>query len=260
MKQLHLPLLFILLATLSSMSFAQDTTKSIIDRGEERLSDNQKAQRNADKLHGETRDLVEDYQSLLKVVDGLKVYNKILRKQLDHQEQEMTSLDLSIANTAIIERQILPLLTRMLDGLDGFVTLDIPFLLSEREKRVDDLRRLILRSELTNAEKTRRVFEAFQIENEYGNSMESYKGKLNLGEKTFDVDYLRVGRISFTYRTVGSGEYGYWDTKSNSWKPLEDTNFRRNIDKGIKMTRQELAPELFTIPVTNTLASSKGGA
>ncbi len=251
MKSELLPLIcgFILLH--SAAAFSQDQSDQVIDKGRERLKQNQTAQQSVNQIHEQTLTIVEEFQSLLKVVDGLKVYNKILAKQLANQQAEMAKLDNSIANAAVIERQILPLLTRMLDGLEEFVDLDVPFLSTERHERINKLRRLIESSALSNAEKTRRVFEAFQIENDFGNTIESYKGKLTLPNGTFDVDYLRIGRVSFTYRTVGGDTYGYWDGNQQQWRPLTESAYQRNIDKGIKMARQEMAPELLTVPVVN---------
>lgn len=255
MRHVYKPLLGGLFIWVSAFAFAGDTSDKVISEGQKRLKQNQGAQESINEIHEKTVDIVEEYQALLKVVDGLKVYNSILAKQLANQEAEMQVLDHSIANAAVIERQILPLLTRMLDGLEEFVLLDVPFLQKERLERVVNLRKLIIRSDLTNAEKTRRVFEAFQIENDFGNTIETYKGKLKLDSGTFDVDFLRMGRISYTYRTVGGDSYGYWDNHKKSWRPLSESKYQRNIDKGIKMARQEMAPELITIPVVNTKES-----
>lgn len=233
-------------------TFSQDKSDELVSKGEVRLKENQQAQVKVDAVYEKTQDILEEYQTLLKVVDGLKVYNKILGKQLANQEDEMGRLNTSISNTAIIERQILPLLTRMLDALDNFIAVDVPFLVDERLKRVKQLRRLIEASQLSNAEKTRRVFEAYQIENDFGSTIETYKGKLNIGQSTFDVDYLRVGRIAFMYRSVGSEKYGYWNMESKSWVEISKSLYKRNIDKGIKMGRQEMAPELLTVPVSTT--------
>lgn len=230
---------------------AQNASEEVIDAGRDRLKQNQSAQENVNKLHEQATDLVEEYQALLKVVDGLKIYNKILGKQLANQQAEMSTIESSIAGAAVIERQILPLLTNMLDALENFIRLDVPFLRQERLERVVKLRRLIENSALSNAEKTRRVFEAFQIENDFGNTIETYKGKLQLDKGTFDVDYLRIGRVAFVYRTVGGDAYGYWHSAEKQWQPIDQSLYQRNIDKGIKMARQELAPELITVPVVN---------
>ena len=105
------------------------------------------------------------------------------------------------------------------------------------------------RADLTVAEKTRRVFEAFQIENDYGNTLEAYTGKLDIDDRTFDVDYLRIGRISLLYRTVANDRFGHWDTREKRWIETAESQYRRNIDKGLRIARQEMAPELFSVPV-----------
>lgn len=233
------------------VALAQTQPDAVIDEGRDRLEDNQRAQQQVDQVHSETRSLVDRYQSLLKVVDDLTVYNQLLARQIANQETEIASLEGSIANAAVIERQILPLLSRMLDSLDRYIAADVPFLREEREQRVASLRRLIENPGLTNAEKTRRVFEAFQIENDFGNTLEAYRGQLDLEERTFDVDFLRVGKVSLTYRTVGGDDYGYWDNRDRRWREITASHYKRNIDKGIRMARQEMAPELLTLPIAN---------
>ncbi len=234
----------------TSHSYGEQTAE-IIQQGEVRLNQNQGAQNEIDQVNQKTKDLADEYYSTLKVVDGLKVYNRLLAKQLDNQDQEVEKIRTSITNAAIIERQILPLLVRMVAGLKDFVSLDMPFLLDERFKRIQTLESVITLSDVTSAEKARRVFEAFQIETEYGNTIEAYKGKLNLDGKTYDVDFLRVGRIAFMYRTVGSEDYGYWDSSLNAWQVVDTSQFKLNFDKGVKVAKQELAPELFTLPIRN---------
>ncbi len=243
-----LPILaFVLLAPFCVT--AQDPVAPVLEEEAERLDDNQAAQREVDQVNETTRVLVAEYESRLKIVEGLRVYNTLLRDQLDAQEAEMATLRSSIGNAAVIERQMVPLLMRMLSGLEEFIALDVPFLRQEREERVADLRALMKRSDLTVAEKTRRVFEAYQIENDYGRTLEAYKGKLDLGERSWDVDFLRIGRIALLYRSVGNDRFGHWDLQAKRWVETDQSQFRRNVDKGLRIARQEMAPELFTIPI-----------
>ncbi len=56
-----------------------------------------------------------------------------------------------------------------------------------------------------NAERYRRLLEAYQIELDYGRTMISYKGKLEDGR---EADFVRVGRVSLLYRTADGEEVG----------------------------------------------------
>ena len=228
---------------------AQDPVEPVLQEEAQRISENQQAQRQVSDVHGDTLDLVNQYQVKLKAVDGLKVYNALLQDQLDAQDREMETLRSSIGNATVIERQMVPLMIRMLDGLEEFIALDVPFLLEERQERVTNLRALMKRSDLTVAEKSRRVFEAYQIENDYGRTLEAYKGKLDLADRSFDVDFLRIGRLALLYRSVGNDRFGHWDRQAKQWVETDQSQFRRNVDRGLRIARQEMAPELVTIPV-----------
>ncbi len=212
------------------------------------------AQGEVDELNEETRRLLDDYRAELKIVEGLEVYIDMLGDQLDAQKEEISILQTSITDVAVIERQILPLLSRMIDGLEQFVALDVPFLAQERQTRIGDLRTLLSRSDVTVAEKARRVFEAFQIESDYGRTIEAYRDKLALGGASFDADFLRVGRVALIYRTVGDERLGFWD--GSAWQSLPNSPYRRLVEQGLKVARQEIAPELLTIPLNTNLVEA----
>ena len=235
------------LATIFLAPFVIAQVEQIEQEGIERTAAGQAAQKKVDSLHEDTRDLVDDYYAHLKLVQGLRMYNNMLQQQLDAQDQEVAILQRSIAEVATVERQILPLMSRMIDGLDQFVALDVPFLMEERKARVDGLRDLLPRADVTVAEKTRRVMEAYQIENDYGRTIEAYKGKLDMDNASFDADFLRVGRVALMYRVVGSEDVGYWDNAGQQWVPLSSARWRRYIEQGLKVARQEVAPELISV-------------
>ncbi|MEM9758141.1 MAG: DUF3450 domain-containing protein [Pseudomonadota bacterium] len=228
---------------------AQDdrTLRAIENEGVERNDERRGAQAAVDEVHDQTRRLIDAYRAELRIVEGLETYIEMLDAQISNQENEISTLQTSITDVAVIERQILPLLARMIDGLEQFVALDLPFLGDERSERVRRLRDLLTRSDVTVAEKARRVFEAYQIESDYGRTIEAYRAKLAVNGGSFDADFLRVGRVALIYRTVGDERLGFWD--GDSWEALPDSPYRRYIEQGLKVARQEIAPELLTVPL-----------
>ncbi|MEL7045086.1 MAG: DUF3450 domain-containing protein [Pseudomonadota bacterium] len=242
-------LFFCGLIALAPMSMAQDdsTLRAIESEGTARNDERRDAQASVDEVHDETRRLVDAYRAELRIVEGLETYIDMLDTQIGNQESEISTLQTSITDVAVIERQILPLLARMIDGLEQFIALDLPFLGDERGERVTRLRELLTRSDVTVAEKARRVFEAYQIESDYGRTIEAYRAKLAVDGGSFDADFLRVGRVALIYRTVGDERLGFWD--GDSWAALPDSPYRRYMEQGLKVARQEVAPELLTVPL-----------
>jgi hypothetical protein len=148
----------------------------------------------------------------------------------------------------VIERQITPLMLKMVESLDQFVELDVPFLVEERRQRVTFLRGLLERSDVTVAEKFRRVLEAYEIENDYGRTIEAYKGTLELSGVTREVDFLRIGRTALLYQSVDGEVFGMWSQQDRGWAPLP-AEYRNQIRTGIRIARKQVAPNLLLLPI-----------
>lgn len=245
----YLSLAALALAAVSALALAEAPLETIEQEGLERNTEGRAAQERIDAVHRKSLSLIDDYRAELKLVEGLQTYITMLDEQLVSQQKEVATLQESIGEVAVVERQVLPLMARMVDSLASFIELDVPFLLEERRARAAKLRELLKRSDVTVAEKARRVFEAYQIESDFGRTLEAYKAKLVLDDASFDADFLRVGRIGLMYRTVGADKLGFWDPVSEDWRDLAGVPYRRFIEKGLKVARQEIAPELVSIPL-----------
>jgi hypothetical protein len=211
-------------------------------------SESARSQERIDELSDQTDALANEYRSILEQTDALQIYNEQLQKLLDSQEAEAHSLQLQIDGVALVGRQLTPLMLRMIDALERFVTLDVPFLLGERRARVNRLRELMSRADVTDSEKYRRILEAYQIENDYGRTIEAYQGFLEIGGEERTVDFLRVGRIAFLYQTLNGSEAGAWDASKGKWVELPGS-YRVSIRRGLRMARKQAAPDLITLPV-----------
>ena len=128
-----------------------DSLEAIMQVGKERTKEARASQTKIDRLADETRDLLSDYKTVMKQVEGLRVYNARLERQIANQERRIADIDQSIADAAIIQRQIPPLATRMLDGLDQFIDLDMPFDLERRKGNTEAVRSNLDRADVTAA-------------------------------------------------------------------------------------------------------------
>jgi hypothetical protein len=250
MKTLGFIILFLGMSLLSSgMSQAADVD-DITRMGEKRANLGATAQTTVDKLSDETKEIVSRYKTELKVVEGLKLYNGLQQKQVANQSEYLADLTDSISKVAVIERQIVPLIVSMINSLENFVELDVPFLLEERRQRIANLREILERSDVTVAEKFRKVLEAYEIEIEYGRTIEASSGKLDQDGRVREVQFLRIGRTSYLYQTVDGEESGVWNETSKSWDVLPNEIYQRQISKGLRLARKEAAPDLIIVPVS----------
>ncbi|PID81970.1 hypothetical protein CSB20_00300, partial [bacterium DOLZORAL124_64_63] len=214
---------------------AAGNLEQVLTAEADRLQLAQASQERIDQVVDETNDLATEYKQLLKQIDGLDVYNDYLERQIAGQEQELQTLDNSLNQVGVIERQIMPLMIHMLDGLEQFIQLDTPFLMAERMDRVSRLRGIMERADVTLAEKFRRLTEAFQIENDFGRTIEVYKDALQIDGATLEVNVLRLGRVGLYYQTNDASATGRWDADSKQWVKLSDGNARNQVRQGIRI-------------------------
>lgn len=214
-----------------------------LERNEVRVA----SQKKIDRYSDETDRLAAEYRSALQQISSLRVYNRQLSGLIVSQEEEVSSLRDQLDNVALVGRQVTPLMLEMIDALAAFVELDVPFLMSERTERVAALRDLMARADVTDAERYRRIIEAYQIENDYGRTIEAYKGDLEEGGRSRAVDFLRIGRVVLLYQTLDGSETGSWDQKRGAWTSAAD--YQSGVRQGLRIARKQVAPDLLRLPI-----------
>jgi len=208
----------------------------------------QESQERINQVVERTRSLEDQYRGINKEIDGLKVYNRLMTAQTNGQRATLEDIGLSMDQVDVINRQIFPLMERMIDGLEQSIAVDIPFLLEERTNRVDNLKEIMERSDVSVAEKFRKVMEAYQIENDYGSSSEWYKQEIELDGATREFNMLRIGRIGLYFQSDDTSITGWYNKESGAYEYLDNEN-RNEIRKGIRIARQLVAPDLILIPL-----------
>lgn len=207
-----------------------------------------KTQKSIDKVSDDTSVLLERYRMTMSQVDSLKAYNTQLQELLTSQVGELTSLEVQIEGVTTTSREMMPLMQDMLGALEQFITLDVPFLQSERSQRLKQLQKMMSRADVTHSEKFRRILEAYQIENEYGRTIETYQASLS-GEGTpRTVQFLRVGRVVLVYQTLDGAESGVWNAQTRSFEVLP-AEYGRAITKGMRIALKQAPPDLLRLPL-----------
>ena len=215
----------------------------------------QASQKRIDKLQEETVSLLQKFKRVNKEIEGLRVYNARLERQLQNQLKLINDLDESIANVTVIERQIQPLILRMLEGLEQFIALDVPLYPDERKKRMQLLRDNQDRADVSVAEKFRQVLEAYNIEAEYGKSIHNYTETLEVGGQEREVNIFALGRIAVMYQTKDGKYAGAWDQRQRAWVELDAGKYRSAILKGIKIFKKQASIDVMALPILSPEAA-----
>jgi chromosome segregation ATPase len=222
--------------------------ESAIDTQAETERTAAKSQRKVDALSEETAELLAEYRQVTVQLDSLRTYNRQLEKLLRSQKEEFASLQRQLEGIDVTQREIVPLMLRMVEALKQFVALDLPFLPEERQARIEQLKALMDRADVSLAEKYRRLIEAYQIEVEYGRTIEAYRGKLETKEKPRTVDFLRIGRTALFFHSLDGKTCGHWDVEKQRWVSLPD-RYRAAITKGLRIAHKQSPPDLLILPL-----------
>ena len=205
------------------------------------------SQERINQLDDETQRLLSEYRRALADTESYTIYAKQLAAQVDSQNQEMNAMQQQLVEVETTSREVGPLMERMLETLEQFVALDVPFLLDERRNRVAKLKEMMTRADVTISEKFRRIVEAYQVEMDYGRTIEAYEAKLDDTADARTVQLLRVGRVGLLYQTIDGKETGYWDASAKRW--VVDDAYAHSFKEGIAMAKKTRAPEMLRIPV-----------
>lgn len=205
------------------------------------------SQKRIDEIHDATQEMVTRYRQALADTESISKYNEQLSAQVESQTRTIGEMKAQLAEIENTHREVLPLMQKMVDTLDQFVKLDVPFVIEERTKRVAGLYTLLARADVTSSEKYRRILEAYQIELDYGRTLEAYEGVIPSEEGDKTVQFVRLGRISLMYQTLDGQETGYWDVAARKW--VVDAAYAHDVEEALRVARKQGAPDLLMVPV-----------
>jgi TolA-binding protein len=233
---------------MSVTSMAQEGLPEAIDAQSASQKASAQVQERVNALDDETREMLNEYRQSMAQIEDLQSYNQQLERLVATQNVEMADYERQFTDIETTKRQILPLIGRMLEVLDEFVAVDMPFLEEERSMRLAELKKLMERPDVPTSEKYRRVTEAYQIELEYGHTIEGYEGEIEVDGNTRTVAFLRYGRLGLYYMTLDGQEIGHWDNAGDRWVQLDD-DYRQSLDRAMRIARKQLPPDLTRLPI-----------
>lgn len=194
-------------------------------------------------------ELQAEIEILHQLITDLAIYRDHLSALVANQQVEQDSLNQQRQQINQTKQGLVPLMYHMLQELKESVESDIPFNSEARETRIDKLEAMMTRADVSDAEKFRRIFEAYQIELEYGLKLGQFEQSIDVDGVRRQVEVLQVGRLSLLARTNSHSDYWSWDRSEKAWIAVEP-NLYQEIDRAYQVAAQQATPQLLTLPVS----------
>lgn len=209
------------------------------------------AQTEIEQLDDQTQALAADYALLQRQLRQQRDYLRRLRATAASQADKTAAVQQQLSGLDETRDGLGPLLQRMRDSLADLVEADLPFAVDERRRRVQRLTTLLDQLDIKDSEKLRRLFEAYQVETEYGYRLEVTRGPLPPAGGDPDpreVDLIRIGRVALYYLSLDRHEAGIWDPRQRRWQALPVSAVPA-LEQALRIARKQTAPALLTLPL-----------
>ncbi|CAM3654124.1 DUF3450 domain-containing protein [Parendozoicomonas haliclonae] len=234
--------------SMAGSSYAEETLSSVMSTQKKIDVASQKSQNKIDNLSAQTQELLGEYKAVIRQVEAMRIYNRQLQRVVNSQQADIDSMLAQLETLDQTNVEITPLMLKMIDSLEEFIELDVPFQIDERRDRVALLRKTMDRADVTTSEKYRKILEAYQIENDFGRNIEAYKASLGEGEDTRTYQFLRIGRLALMYQSLDGEETGHWNKQTRQFEVLPET-YRSGVAQGLKIALKQAPPNLIKLPV-----------
>lgn len=243
--------MFLVASTTQAAEIMTDT--SIIDRAlsviVQKNTELAESQVSINRLANSASSTFESFKQENDNLEALLVLNAEYRKLLSIQEENIATLDQSIADVEIVTREIPFLMEKMLTSIEQFVELDLPFQLESRRNRLRFARDAINNPSVSIAEKFRQVLVLYQNETAAGRTYENYTDTISLNGADLEVNVVRVGRVALLFQTTDRQVTGMWDRDNRAWTELDAGEYRTAVQTAIRVVAGLDAPKIIDLPI-----------
>lgn len=214
------------------------------------------SQKRIDKSSEATLALQFEVEQLQQEIRNLEIYRDHLRSVVANQEEESLSLEAQIDEIQDTRQGVVPLMYQMIAALKEHVATDLPIRHEARQDRVERLESMMSRADVSDAEKYRRILEAYLIELDYGIKLGTYQGQIEFEGQALEVDMLYLGRVSLIAKSANGARYWSWNQASQEWL-LAESKMHNDLEQAFRLADQQIAPTLLTLPVSLTKVENK---
>jgi len=231
-------------------AYAQQSPEKVQEKVAQAMNTEAGVQAKTDDWDYEKMTIIDDIRNAKYRVTWLQYRQEKNRQYIAKAKQDIEDLEFKKAELNQLREKLEPYLEGVILRLQDFVAQDLPFLESEREKRLNALKNSMDNYDLPLSEKLRRVFEeGLQIETEYGRMVEALEGEtLNIDGVDTQVIIFRLGRVGMYYMTLDEEQTGFYNAVSGQWEALPKS-MNREISLAVDFGQRKRSVEIVKLPL-----------
>lgn len=206
-------------------------------------------QQQIDTIDDERSNAELEYRALLQQVESQRLYVAQQQVFIQSQENELDSLRLQIDSVGNIQRDIMPMLREMIENLENFIELDLPFQVDSRMDEITELYSIVDDPAISPAEKYRVILNAFEVEASYGRGIRTYEEVVEQDAEGNDVSvsYLQIGRVALIRQNTDDS-LQLFHRGATDWADIPSSEFN-NVQRAFRIAREVTTPEVFLVPL-----------
>lgn len=201
------------------------------------------------------REMLAELRRLEAETRRLQAQGEAQAPRLERRAERLDEREAALETLAETRERLPALESALVSRLQAWVERDLPFLVEERLARVAGLEQGLADPGASTAERLDRILAAWRAELEYGRQLDAWRGTLDEGGKRREVDFLRLGRVGLYYLTPDGREGAVWRADEARWRPLDEAG-RVELRHGLRIARDQRAPELLTLPVSHPVTAA----
>lgn len=244
----RLLIVLMILAPLHSWSADNDVRDRVEKPVQEAIGIRQETQKAQEHWREERQRLLEEHEKLLREHKQLEAQKDALQQAVAAASERIAAKERQLADIEQISVQIKPFLDELIRYLHEQFNEDMPFLIGERQQRLDKMKHLMGDPDVAVSEKMRKVMEALMVEAEYGNTIEVYRETITVEGRSMLVNIFRLGRISLFYQALDQKTCGFYNVASSDWQPLAKS-FNNMIQTAMDIGAKQKPVEMMSLPL-----------
>ena len=240
--------LFLVVTTATADATNSGSAQQSLQKVEQALTNRRETQKKEDSWDSEKKRLTAHYQALQVTRKNLLFEQKQNQVHLNNVRQGVEEAERKTIESARLRKELTTYLSTVVERVDNLTATSLPFLISERNQRLSEIKKTLLDPEIAAAEKYRRVMEALQVETEYRHTVEVYPQEIEIAGEKKMAEILRLGGLALFWRSPDGASVGEYDRLKQEWRPLAK-RYQSAINKAMEIALKQRTVEMVSLPI-----------